>query len=62
MSKTTTLNNLFKSSSATRSFNKTEENVNMQPSVSVIANILNYSKALSIRSNDLLGQIEVVLN
>jgi len=33
-----------------------------KPRQSTINNILNYSKALSVRKNEYLGQVEMVLN
>jgi len=51
MNKTTTLNNLVKLS--------TKNNL---PSEQTIANILNYSKALSVRKSNSVGFLEIVLN
>ena len=63
MSKTTTLNNLFKITASTKASQRFfQGDDGLEPSALTIANILNYSKALSIRNNNLLGKIELVLN
>ncbi len=66
MSKTTTLNQLFKLSSKNKSVSRADSlargSGDRNPSELVIASILNYSKALSIRDNNLLGKLELILN
>lgn len=63
MHKTTTLKSLvklnIKSSEPIHEAYAFEE---YEPSAMVINNILNYSKALSIRKTNLLGAVDMVLN
>lgn len=63
MHKTTTLKSLVKlniksSEPNHEAFNSGE----YEPSAMVINNILNYSKALSVRRTNLLGAVDMVLN
>ncbi len=62
MSKTTTLKNLVKLSSQTNTQLTLNKDHDYEPSRLVVANILNYSKALSIRNTNLVGAIEMILN
>jgi len=63
MSRTTTLKNLVKLTiEKTETLKEKELNSMNGPSAMVISNILNYSKALSIRTSGLLGITEMVLN
>ena len=63
MSKTFTLKNLVKLKiNKTEPVCETRKESSYEPSAMVIANILNYSKALSIRKTNLLGAVDMVLN
>ena len=39
-----------------------EEEITVSPRTHVINNILNYSRALSVRDTDTLGKVDMVLN
>jgi hypothetical protein len=62
MSKTTTLKNLFKLSTETDVPAILANKGSCEPSEMVLANIINYSKVLSVRNSNLLGTVEVILN
>lgn len=66
MSQKTTLNNLAdfckKEQSLLDGLVKTEKEMYNAPSEGTILNILNYSKAVSIRKSKFIGQLEFVLN
>jgi hypothetical protein len=59
MTKTITLKNLVKLNIKRSGHN---HEVQYEPSAMVILNILNYSKALSVRKTNCLGIIDIVLN
>ena len=62
MSRTTTLKDLVKLNIKTSALAISNKKNKYGPSDMVIANILNYSKALSIRETNCLGAIEMILN
>lgn len=63
MHKTTTLKSLVKLNiKSSELIQETFNGREYEPSAMVINNILNYSKALSVRRTNLLGAVDMVLN
>ena len=63
MQKTATLKNLVKLNiKKSGTIYEARSGGAFEPSAMVISNILNYSKALSVRTTNLLGVVDMVLN